>query len=410
MESMLVLPSAFEVFMANATIYLNFDKLFVTLVLWRWTAIDTLGKQTWFTIFAIELRQFMMQVLNALSSLKSVTSYFCIAEFFKHEKCISKVLNSNGWNCEAHYKMVKQTNGLKSCQHWDDFRKCAHASVTNECGAIVANLSDVLFHTQFSYFTKYSSCDLPGSNHTKCWYDSLLERSSGITTTTTTTTVKSVLSNTAQESKPKYAWTRAHNEHTTFVSEQTNQHLTDESTEWNKMYTTGSSHSSVRKTESSFGNDESFIVEHNSIHHEEKHSETDDHDSDHEEKVDNESYHEKKKLTQRKQMHLSEPAHSTVPSVSTELFQNDVDPKTNETAVQHKTSAQQINKPLLVEREGKSMSNDSSPMVTESSRIETINLASASHGHVQEGNGASGYMNSLVAIMLPFLVLFILSV
>lgn len=36
---------------------------------------------------------------------------------------------------------------------------------------MVANISDFMFHTHTSYFSKYTQCNLPGEPHTKCWLD-----------------------------------------------------------------------------------------------------------------------------------------------------------------------------------------------------------------------------------------------
>ncbi|XP_075679008.1 uncharacterized protein LOC113796992 isoform X1 [Dermatophagoides pteronyssinus] len=111
-------------------------------------------------------------------------------DFFKHEKCISEVLNKPKWHCDLdHYEMTKRTNGLEACQHWKSFRQCIYDEVDKHCGQLGANISDYLFHIHTSYFSKYTICNLPGESHTKCWLD-LIDSipSIPITASSTTTT------------------------------------------------------------------------------------------------------------------------------------------------------------------------------------------------------------------------------
>ena len=151
----------------------------------------------------------------------------------------------------------------------DEFRKCTFTAVTKECGNNAANVSDYLFHTHGSYFTKYTLCSLSGEQFTKCWYDWLSERLAA-STTTTTTTARSVVASTttqqsvsptestAQESKSVHAWSHSPDQqHTTYVSVTSSEHSTVESTESNNVVSTEvSSKESVHKKESSMDNDE----------------------------------------------------------------------------------------------------------------------------------------------------------
>ncbi|KAH7637459.1 hypothetical protein DERF_005078 [Dermatophagoides farinae] len=109
-------------------------------------------------------------------------------DFFKHEKCISKVLNTPKWHCDlVHYEKTKKANGLEACEHWKAFRQCIYAKVEEHCGEKVANISDYLFHAHTSYFSKYTACNLPGEPHTKCWLD-LIDSIPRIPSMATTTT------------------------------------------------------------------------------------------------------------------------------------------------------------------------------------------------------------------------------
>lgn len=221
-----------------------------------------------------------------------------------------------------------------------------------------------------------------------------------------TPTIQSVVANSTQpgterytvpasETKSTYAWTKD----PTLDSTGGDQSVS-ESTQWSKS--SESKHDSLHKEESSSQKEEFYE---NSIN-EEKTSESehdedeDDHENDQVVDSKSEEFEEKRKF-KKKEYHRG-PAYSPassiplIPNLGHELYLNDADLKTNGTA-EHEASAQQMDKSSVSVRESKA-----SPMETDASRKETVNLASVSQ---PAGNGVSG-LSSLLSFFFSFLLLF----
>ncbi|KAH9402023.1 hypothetical protein TYRP_016596 [Tyrophagus putrescentiae] len=387
-------------------------------------------------------------------------------EFFRHEKCISKVLNQKGQLCDTeHYKMVKATSGTKSCPHWNDFRQCSQTMVQNECGVMAANISAYMFHSHASYFTKYTVCNFTaleaygqdygsegGQVVTDCWYDWLLKRISVLphyigggdqtstmytpttassvptittTTTTTTTTVPSTTQS-AAESNSDYTWSHSPKHrppHTTssYVTVRSKDSSSSEATEWNKASSSvvSTEYEEVEKKENKA--ESSYKYEDNSIHeekHEERHVEEDDDDHDNdgghhtggeEEKVvdmANESYKEKKKSHKHLHHHTSNNGRTPVHGYGTGSSLPTVDSIM----------------PELFQNDADLKSNGTSPAASKSAVVARESKALTSNsqpgdasGHHAGGNGSTSttslaygpsmaFFSSLISLVLLFLV------
>ncbi|KAF7494410.1 hypothetical protein SSS_04158 [Sarcoptes scabiei] len=91
---------------------------------------------------------------------------------YRTSELLDQGLNTPKWQCDLeHYEKTKKFNGPEVCEYWRSFRDCIAEKVQEHCGDMVANISDFMFHTHTSYFSKYTQCNLPGEPHTKCWLD-----------------------------------------------------------------------------------------------------------------------------------------------------------------------------------------------------------------------------------------------